>query len=63
MKCKIMGLKIEKKETVNRTFRLNKKLVDRLCLVCNKKNISLNKLVEICLDYALDNLEDDEDER
>lgn len=58
-----MGLKIEKKETVNRTFRLNKKLVDRLCLVCNKKNISLNKLVEICLDYALDNLEDDEDEK
>ena len=58
-----MGLKIEKKETVNRTFRLNKKLVDRLCLVCNKKNISLNKLVEICLNYALDNLEDDEDEK
>lgn len=58
-----MGLKIEKKETVNRTFRLNKKLVDRLCLVCNKKNISLNKLVEICLNYALDNLEEDEDEK
>lgn len=54
-----MGLKIDKRETVNRTFRLDKKIVDRLCEICNEKNISLNKVVEICLEYALDNLEED----
>ena len=29
-------------------------------LICDKKNISLNKLVVKCINYALDNLEEDE---
>lgn len=56
-----MGFKIEKEEYVNKTFRMDKKLVDELEIICDKKNISLNKLVVKCIKYALDNLEDDED--
>lgn len=53
-----MGLKIEKKEYVNKTFRLDKKLIDEMQIVCKEKNITMNKLVAICLRYALDNIED-----
>lgn len=56
-----MGFKIEKEEYVNKTFRMEKKLVDELEIICNQKNISLNKLVVKCIKYALDNLEDEED--
>ena len=54
-----MPFHIEKEEYVNRTFRLERKLVDRLERICNQKNLSLNKLVVKCVDYALANLEDD----
>ena len=56
-------LRIERDEYVNRTFRMNKKLVERMEQVCNAKNISLNKLMVICVEYALDNLEEDEPEQ
>lgn len=56
-------LRIERDEYVNRTFRMNKKLVDRMEQVCNAKIISLNKLMVICVEYALDNLEEDEPEQ
>ena len=59
----IKVLRIERDEYVNRTFRMNKKLVDRMEQVCNAKNISLNKLMVICVEYALDNLEEDEPEQ
>lgn len=55
-----MGFKIEKEEYVNKTFRIEKKLIEQMELICDKKNISLNKLVVKCINYALDNLEDDE---
>ena len=53
-------LRIERDEYVNRTFRINKKLVDRMEKVCDANNISLNKLMVICVEYALDNLEEDD---
>lgn len=56
-----MGFKIEKEEYVNKTFRIDKKLIDELEIICDKKNISLNKLVVKCIKYALENLEDEED--
>ncbi len=55
-----MGFKIEKEEYVNKTFRMNKKLVDQLEKICDEKNISLNKLVVKCIEYALDDIEEDE---
>ena len=51
-----MKLKIEKEEYINKTFRLNKKLVNEMDSVCSDKGISLNKLVDICIGFAMQNL-------
>lgn len=51
-----MAFKIEKEEFVNRTFRLEKKLIDRMEAICDKNGISLNKLTVQCIEYALNNL-------
>lgn len=53
-----MGFKIEKEEYVNKTFRIEKKLIEKMEKICDEKNISLNKLVVKCINYALDNLEE-----
>ncbi len=55
-----MAFKISKEEYINRTFRLRKELVDQMEAICNEKNISLNKLTVLCIEYALNNLEDDD---
>lgn len=52
-----MKLVIEKEEHINKTFRLNKKLVAEMERVRQDKGISLNKLVDICVRYSLENLE------
>ena len=52
-----MKLKIEKKEYINKTFRLNRKLATEMETIRKEKGISLNKLVDVCIRYALDNLE------
>ena len=57
-----MGLKIEREEFVNKTFRLNVKLVREVEVVCTKRDISMNKFVDIALRYALEHLEDDAEE-
>ena len=56
----LIGFKIEKEEYVNKTFRIEKHLVEKMEKICDEKNISLNKLVVKCINYALENLEDDE---
>ena len=55
-----MGLKIEREEFINKTFRLNLKLVREVEIVCTQQNISMNRFVDIALRYALEHLEDDE---
>ena len=55
-----MGFKIQKEEYVKKTFRIEKKLIEKMEKICDEKNISLNKLVVKCINYALDNLEEDE---
>ena len=57
-----MPFKIPKEEYINRTFRLRKELVDQMETICNEKNISLNKLTVLCIEYALANLDEGEDE-
>lgn len=52
--------KVEKDEMVNKTFRLPVKLVDRLCKVAQNQGVSLNNLVRQCCEYALMNLDADE---
>ena len=55
-----MAFKIDKAEFVNRTFRMPKKQVDMMEYVCNQKNISMNKLVLLCIEYALNDLEEED---
>jgi len=54
-----MGLKIEREEFVNKTFRLNVKLIKEVEIVCTQRDISMNKFVDIALRYALEHLEDE----
>ncbi|MCL2775467.1 MAG: hypothetical protein FWD71_19305 [Oscillospiraceae bacterium] len=56
-----MKLKIEKEEHINKTFRLNLKLVKQMEKICDDRGISFNKLVDICVRYAIENLDTDED--
>ena len=51
--------KIEKEEMVNKTFRLPLPLVDRMYMIAQDKGVSLNSLVRQCCEYALKNLDDD----
>ena len=55
-----MKLKIEKEQYINKTFRLNTKLVSEMEEICREKGISLNKFIDISLRYSLENLERDE---
>ena len=48
--------KIEKPEYDNKTFRMEKKLVEQLEQLAQNENISVNSLVIQCCNYALDNL-------
>ena len=49
--------KIEKPEYINKTFRLQLELVEKMQQLAQEKGISLNKLVVQCCEYALKNLE------
>ena len=53
-----MSFKIEREEFINKTFRIPKKTLESMSEICQEKNISLNKLVISCIDYALENMED-----
>ena len=47
-------------DLINKSFRLPEETVKRLDKLAYKNNLSLNKLVIQCLNYALDNLESDD---
>ena len=48
---------IKREEYVNKTFRIEKELIDKMQKVCNDKNISMNKLVVMCIEYAFENMD------
>lgn len=56
----MMVFKVEREEYVNKTFRIERRLIEQLEKICDDKNVSLNKLVVKCIIYALDNLENDD---
>lgn len=56
-----MPFRVEREEYVNKTFRFERKLIDRLEKICDSKNISLNKLIVLCINYALDNMEEEDE--
>ena len=49
-------------DTISKTFRLPIELVEQLDSLAYKNNLSLNQLVVQCLRYAIDNLEEENDE-
>ena len=60
------GIKIiedEKKYSVTRTIRIKKELLNRLEEIAYKHDISTNKLIIKCIEYALDNMEEDNEEK
>ncbi|MCL2077017.1 MAG: hypothetical protein FWH08_01260 [Oscillospiraceae bacterium] len=46
---------IEREEYINKTFKIPVNLADKMNKVCDSKNVSLNKLVVKCIEYAFDN--------
>lgn len=57
-----MGLVIkkdtEKIASINRTIRIKPECFDRLMELSEKNGISFNKVVNQCLEYALENIEE-----
>ncbi|WP_373270099.1 hypothetical protein, partial [Mediterraneibacter gnavus] len=50
-------LKKEATEYENKSLRLPKDLIDEVQALANKNNLSFNKVVIQCIEYALDNME------
>ena len=58
-----MGKLLIKKETekiasINRTIRIKPKYFDKLMEISERTGVSFNKVVNQCLEYALENLEE-----
>lgn len=51
--------KVEKTEMINKTLRLPLKLVQNLQKIAQNKNVSLNKLVQKCCEYAIEHFAKD----
>ena len=47
-------------ESVNKTFRMPKALVDKMAVIAQQENVSLNSFVVQCCEYALENIEESE---
>ena len=54
-------LKIEKREYVNRTYRMPKYLGEQLSQIAQDKNISVNQLVIMLCEYGIKNLDKSEE--
>ena len=51
-----MEFEIKKTEYVNRTYRIPKELADRLSLIAQQEDISVNELVVQSCEFSIDNL-------
>lgn len=49
-------------ESVNRTFRFPKSMLDKMSVIAQKENVSLNNFVVQCCEYAINNLSNSSDE-
>lgn len=50
---------MDKISSINRTIRIKPEVFEQLMLLSEKNKISFNKLVNQCLEYALENLADE----
>lgn len=48
----------EKNSTINRTIRIKSDVYDMICILSEIYNVSFNKITNQCLEYALNNLDD-----
>jgi len=48
---------LKKEETISKTFRMPKDLLEQLEKLSNEQNLSLSKVVIQCCEYALKNLQ------
>lgn len=55
--------KVEKPEYMNETFRIDKKLLEKLEAIAQKENISVNALVVQCCEYAINDMNSVNEER
>ena len=44
-------------ETVNKTLRFPKQLIEKMSVIAQNEGISLNSFVVQCCEYAIDNME------
>ncbi len=47
-----------KNQSINRTIRIRSESFDKLMELSEKTGLSFNKIINQCIDYALDNLEE-----
>lgn len=55
-KVKIDQVKIN---SVNRTIRMKPELFDKINQISEKTGVSFNKIINQCIEYALENMQDD----
>ena len=48
----------EKNSTINRTIRIKSDVYDMICVLSEIHEVSFNKIINQCLEYALNNLDD-----
>lgn len=56
--CDMFKVEKDYNEYQNKTFRIPSEIVKELEIVASKNNISVNRLVIQCLQYSLDNLDE-----
>jgi predicted HicB family RNase H-like nuclease len=55
--------KVKKPDNVNKTFRMPLELVKKLEMLAQEKDVSLNNLVIQCCEYALANIDTEENNK
>jgi len=62
MKGVIIMFKVRRaEETVNKTLRFPKPLLDKMSAIAQTEDVSLNSFVIQCCEYAIDNMQKPED--
>ena len=54
---------VKKNESFNKTIRMPSDLISKIEKIAREKDISFNQVVVQCCEYALDNLETDENKK
>ena len=49
--------------TTNRTFRFPESLLDKMSVIAQQENVSLNSFVVQCCEYAIENIQDSDNKK